>query len=50
MTIVMFKDVFSKVPYGAFVGCLLHEVPLIFLEVVWCRVCMFIWCCGSFVV
>lgn len=46
LSFVMFKDVFSKVPDGAFVWCLLHGVPSIFLEVVWCRVCVFVWCCN----
>ena len=34
----MFKDVFSEVPNGTFAWCLLHGVPLVFLEVVRCMV------------
>ena len=42
----MFEDVFSEVPNESFVWCLLHGVSLVFLEVVWCRVRVFVWCCG----
>ena len=40
----------SKGHDGTFLWCLFHWVPLVLLEIVSCRVCVSVWCCGISVV
>ena len=43
---IMFNDMFFKESNWTFVGCFIHRVLPIFLVIIWCKVCKFVWIYG----